>query len=184
MLSRALLDDVRELMEPLTDGEAGDYDALLRLLGEARLALLGMPGAEYLGAGGLAFLRLEGRMPVPGWTRHVSADRLGRLVHMMGTRPPAGLAQSDDDAVVSTVEPPESGEPPDNAGEAWYGDRLLKISRPELLLLLAVHPVAGIQSEALADMLWDKTPPDPNAALRKTRHILRGELRRLAPEVT
>jgi erythromycin esterase-like protein len=41
MLSRVLLDDVRELLEPLTDGEAGDYDALLRLLGDARLALLG-----------------------------------------------------------------------------------------------------------------------------------------------
>ena len=43
---------------------------------EDSVALLGMPGAEYLGAGGLGMLRLEGRQPVQGWTRRVSADRL------------------------------------------------------------------------------------------------------------
>jgi DNA segregation ATPase FtsK/SpoIIIE-like protein len=33
---------------------------------EDSVALLGMPGAERLGAGGYALLRLEGRLPVPG----------------------------------------------------------------------------------------------------------------------
>src|ERR1700730_11952610 len=42
MLSRTILDDVREALQPLTDGEAGDYDPLLKLIGEARLALLGI----------------------------------------------------------------------------------------------------------------------------------------------
>ena len=70
------------------------------------------------------------------------------------------------------------------AGEAWHGDRLLEIADPELLLLLAVHPVTGIRSEALADMLWgDKVPDDIRAALRKERFMLRGELRRLVPDL-
>src|SRR3981081_2481538 len=42
MTSRLLLDDLREALQPLTDGEAGDYDALLKLIGEARLVLLGV----------------------------------------------------------------------------------------------------------------------------------------------
>ena len=42
MLSRTILDNVREALQPLTDGEAGDYDPLLELVGEARLALLGV----------------------------------------------------------------------------------------------------------------------------------------------
>jgi hypothetical protein len=70
------------------------------------------------------------------------------------------------------------------AGAAWYGDRLLEIADPELLLLLAVHPVTGIQNEALADMLWEESPPDTGRALRKARYNLCTELRRLAPEVT
>ena len=70
------------------------------------------------------------------------------------------------------------------AGQAWYGDRLLKIGDPELLLLFAVHPITGIQSETLADVLWEEPPADTARALRKVRFNLRGELRRLAPEVT
>jgi hypothetical protein len=70
------------------------------------------------------------------------------------------------------------------AAEAWYGDRLLEITYPELLLLLAVHPVAGIQREALADMLWPDPPGDTGQALRKARFNLRTELRRLVPEVS
>ncbi len=70
------------------------------------------------------------------------------------------------------------------ACEAWYGDRLLKIARPELLLLLAVHSITGIQSEKLADMLWDDPKDDPDTALRKPRFKLRRQLHRLVPEVT
>jgi len=68
------------------------------------------------------------------------------------------------------------------AREVWCGDRLLQIGDPELLLLLAVHPVTGIQTEALVDMLWDDVPADPAAALRKERYVLRNELRDLIPE--
>jgi hypothetical protein len=70
------------------------------------------------------------------------------------------------------------------AGEAWYGDRLLQIRDPELLLLFAIHPITGIRSETLADMLWDDPPADIFGALRRERFKLRRELRRLAPEVT
>jgi erythromycin esterase-like protein len=42
MLLRATLDDLRLAAQPLTDGEAGDYDALLKLIGEARVVLLGV----------------------------------------------------------------------------------------------------------------------------------------------
>jgi len=70
------------------------------------------------------------------------------------------------------------------ACEAWYGGRLLKIARPELLLLLAVHPISGIQSELLADMLWNEPKEDPDTALRKPRFKLRRQLHRLVPEVT
>ena len=42
MVSRTALDDLREVLQPLIDGEAGDYDALLKLIGDARLALLGV----------------------------------------------------------------------------------------------------------------------------------------------
>ena len=71
------------------------------------------------------------------------------------------------------------------AREVWCGDRQLFLADPELLLLLAAHPITGIQSEALADMLWEEEPiVDPSRALRKRRQRLRDELRRLAPEVT
>jgi DNA-binding SARP family transcriptional activator len=194
---------------------------------EDSVALLGRPGAEYLGAGGLGMLRLEGRQPVQGWTRRVSADRLSRLVHMMGSRAPDVAAPRADETVDVPADPVErddlqetatdahtdnatttqdAGERPAaartgsklvdrlraapirvrcfGAGEAWHGDRLLEIADPELLLLLAVHPVAGIRSEALADMLWgDKVPDDIRAALRKERFNLRGELRRLVPDL-
>jgi erythromycin esterase-like protein len=43
VLPGATLDVVRDAARPLTDGEAGDYDALLKLIGDARLALLGVP---------------------------------------------------------------------------------------------------------------------------------------------
>jgi erythromycin esterase-like protein len=39
--ARATLDELRLAAQPLTDGEAGDYDALLKLIGKARLVLLG-----------------------------------------------------------------------------------------------------------------------------------------------
>ena len=42
MVSKNALDDLREVLQPLIDGEAGDYDALLKLTGDARLALLGV----------------------------------------------------------------------------------------------------------------------------------------------
>ena len=42
MLSRTILDELREALQPLIDGETGDYDPLLKLIGEARLALLGI----------------------------------------------------------------------------------------------------------------------------------------------
>jgi nucleoid-associated protein YgaU/DNA-binding SARP family transcriptional activator len=69
------------------------------------------------------------------------------------------------------------------ARDVWYGDRQLSLGDPELLLLLAAHPVTGIRNEALVDMLWEEEPVDPSAALRKRRHRLRDELRRLVPEV-
>jgi DNA-binding SARP family transcriptional activator len=192
---------------------------------EDSVALLGMPGAEYLGAGGLGMLRLEGRQPLQGWTRRVSADRLARLVHMMGSRAPDVAAPGADQPVDVAAEPaggdhPQETEPDAHidratttrdtsgelagtctgsklvarlraapirvrcfgAGEAWHGDQMLEIADPELLLLLAVHPVAGIRSEALADMLWgEKVPENIRKALRKKRFNLRGELRRLVP---
>jgi erythromycin esterase-like protein len=42
MLLRATLDDLRLAAQPLNDGEAGDYDALLNLIREARVVLLGV----------------------------------------------------------------------------------------------------------------------------------------------
>ena len=44
------------------------------------------------------------------------------------------------------------------AREVWCGDRQLFLADPELLLLLAAHPITGIQGEALADMLWEEEP--------------------------
>ena len=69
------------------------------------------------------------------------------------------------------------------ASEVWHGDRLLKIGDPELLWLLAVHPVTGIKGETVADMLWKETPDDLAGALRKERSKLRLALRRLVPEL-
>jgi erythromycin esterase-like protein len=43
VLPGATLDIVRDAARPLTDGEAGDYDALLKLIADARLVLLGVP---------------------------------------------------------------------------------------------------------------------------------------------
>src|SRR6266699_4294747 len=63
---------------------------------EDSVALLGMDGAEGLGAGGHALLRLEGRMPYPGWAPYVPADLLARLVHLMGTRARADSSSQAD----------------------------------------------------------------------------------------
>jgi len=41
-LPRATLADLRRAAQPLTDGEAGDYDALLKLIDEAMVVLLGV----------------------------------------------------------------------------------------------------------------------------------------------
>ncbi|MDQ6670906.1 MAG: hypothetical protein M3069_09185 [Chloroflexota bacterium] len=198
---------------------------------EDSVALLGMPGAERLGAGGYALLRLEGRVPFHGWAHRVSADNLARLVHMMGTRVPAVAAVADEPVDAPSDEPVESAEPEEavvagvdeapvsaapvvqterarppvtptwassllrdlrsapirvrcfGASEVWHGDRLLKIGDPELLWLLAVHPVTGIKGETVADMLWDVPPEDVAGALRKERSKLRLALRRLVPEL-
>jgi LysM domain/Bacterial transcriptional activator domain len=77
------------------------------------------------------------------------------------------------------------------AREVWYRDRLLWPNGEaeadtswELLLLLAVHRVTGVQSETLVDMLWgEETPKDPARALRQRRWRGREELRRLAPDI-
>jgi erythromycin esterase-like protein len=42
VLPGATLDELRLAVRALTDGEAGDYDALLKQIGEARLVLLGV----------------------------------------------------------------------------------------------------------------------------------------------
>jgi hypothetical protein len=55
--------------------------------------------------------------------------------------------------------------------------------RLQLLLLLAVHPVTGVQAELLVDALWTKLPADPGAALRGDRFDLRAELQQLVPEI-
>jgi DNA-binding SARP family transcriptional activator len=69
------------------------------------------------------------------------------------------------------------------AREVWCGDRLLHIGDPELLLLLAVHPVTGIQSEAVVDALFDQEPTDPRRALRQRCFRLRRALRQEAPDL-
>ena len=53
---------------------------------EDSVGLLGTDGAQYLGAGGHALLRFEGRMPWPGCAHRVSADHLAQLLHLMGSR--------------------------------------------------------------------------------------------------
>jgi erythromycin esterase-like protein len=42
LLPTALIDDLRDAAQLLTDGEAGDYDTLLELVGEAHMVLLGV----------------------------------------------------------------------------------------------------------------------------------------------
>jgi DNA-binding SARP family transcriptional activator len=40
----------------------------------------------------------------------------------------------------------------------------------ELLLILAIHPITGVQAEPLVDIIWAEKPPDrPSASLRKRR---------------
>jgi LysM repeat protein len=199
---------------------------------EDSVALLGMPGAEYIGAGGHGRLRVDGRMPEHGWAHRVSADKLARLVHMMGTRAPAvsptpappAESSPADSAVpdgLEASETPATGDEENETGgvpapvariatpasepslleklhsapirvrcfgarEVWCGNRLLEIAdsrRLQLLLLLAVHPVTGVQAELLVDALWVKPPADPAAALRGDRFDLRAELHQLVPEI-
>jgi hypothetical protein len=69
------------------------------------------------------------------------------------------------------------------ACDVWHSDRLLKIGDPELLLLLAVQPVSGINGETLADMLCEEARADPAGDLRKERSKLRLTLRRLVPDL-
>jgi LysM repeat protein len=199
---------------------------------EDSVALLGMDGAEYLGAGGHALLRFEGRTPYHGWAHRVSADRLARLAHMMGTRPsvvpvpapkdqapPAPPDAPDEPEAVVASQPLDAPAHEDaapaqaapiarpiisreptlleklrsapirvrcfGAREVWCGDRLLELADPQLqlLLLLAVHTVTGIQAELLIDMLWDRLPANPARALRGRRFDLRTELHQLVPEL-
>jgi nucleoid-associated protein YgaU len=197
---------------------------------EDSVALLGMDGAEYLGAGGHALLRLEGRVPYRGWAHRVSADHLAQLVHLMGTRARIATPPPPDEPPTETVdasdelEEAESAEADDGgaspeadpsvfaatfaipgrelplleklrsapirvrcfgAREVWCGNRLLELgdAQLELLLLLAVQPVTGIQAELLIDALWAKLPANPPSALRVRRFDLRTELRQLVPEL-
>jgi hypothetical protein len=75
--------------------------------------------------------------------------------------------------------------------DVWYRDRLLWPNGEaeadtswELLILLAVHRLSGVQSESLVDMLWgEEVPGDTARALRQRRWRGREELRRLAPDL-
>jgi two-component SAPR family response regulator len=75
--------------------------------------------------------------------------------------------------------------------DVWYRDRLLWPNGEaeadtswELLILLAVHRLSGVQSESLVDMLWgEEVPRDTARALRQRRWRGREELRRLAPDL-
>jgi hypothetical protein len=83
---------------------------------EDSVALLGMDGAEGLGAGGHALLRMEGRMPYPAWAPYVPADLLARLVHLMGTRARAdSSSQADAPDAAPRDEPVDPEESPDMA---------------------------------------------------------------------
>src|SRR5207249_1473285 len=79
---------------------------------EDSVALLGMEGAERLGAGGHALLRLDGRIPYRGRAHRVSGDNLARLVHMMGTRAPASPAPGSELLPAPTDEEDKSETPP------------------------------------------------------------------------
>jgi two-component SAPR family response regulator len=73
----------------------------------------------------------------------------------------------------------------------WHGERRIWPSPDavqetgwELLLLLAVHRVTGVQAETLADMLWEEDGAvDPGSTLRKRRRRLRLELQALVPDL-
>jgi len=204
---------------------------------EDSVALLGMPGAEDLGAGGYMLLRFEGRVPLQGLARRVSADHLWRMVHLMGTRAPRGAAPMEEPLLdvpapdAQTAEEAQTAEDAQAAGasdgggggleahpagvvkvagsmggwsgspllrqlraapvrvrcfgarEVWSGDRLLHIGDPELLLLLGIHPITGIQSEAVVDALFDEEPTDGRRALRQRCFRLRRALRREVPDL-
>jgi len=204
---------------------------------EDSVALLGMPGAEDLGAGGYMLLRFEGRVPLQGLARRVSADHLWRMVHLMGTRAPRGAAPIEEPLPdvpslnAQAAEEVEAAEETQAAGasdgggaaleahpagvikvagpicgwsgspllrqlraapvrvrcfgarEVWSGDRLLHIGDPELLLLLGIHPITGIQSEAVVDALFDEEPTDGRRALRQRCFRLRRALRREVPDL-
>jgi DNA-binding SARP family transcriptional activator len=77
------------------------------------------------------------------------------------------------------------------AREVWYGDeqiwpdpRAVEDTGWELLLILAVHPIAGVQTDRLIDILWpERAPKDPAGTLRKRRFRLRKELSLLVPDL-
>jgi len=204
---------------------------------EDSVALLGMPGAEDLGAGGYMLLRLEGRVPLQGLARRVSADHLWRMVHLMGTRAPRGAAPIEEplpDVLAPDAQTAEEAQTPEDAQaagasdggggalearpagvvtvpgpmggwsgspllrqlraapvrvrcfgarEVWSGDRLLHIGDPELLLLLGIHPITGIQSETVVDALFNEEPTDARRALRQRCFRLRRALRRQVPDL-
>jgi nucleoid-associated protein YgaU len=206
---------------------------------EESIALIGAPGAEELGRGGHALLRLEGRVPIQGWACRVPPEHLARLLELMGTRVRNATREPEATAPVSATSDDaedldddegstesEPAEPPQDlpttnvdhaiaqqpaaiadghaaltspllekllsapirvccfgARDVWYGDQVLDLRDTELLVLLAAHPVRGIQSEALVDMLWEEELTDPERALRVRRSRSRKELRGLVPEL-
>ena len=99
---------------------------------EESVALLGIPGAEYLGAGGSALLRLEGRLPVPGWAYRLPADRLGRLVHMMGTRT-ADVEMPVEQLATPEVQPPPAAEQVTDSQETTTTDQIAGVDPLELV---------------------------------------------------
>jgi hypothetical protein len=113
------------------------------------VALLGTDGAERQGACGHALLRLEGRIAHPRRAYRVSADHLGKLVHLMGTRVHAEspVAEEPDGAA---AEPLDLEERPDIAQAAVEAraegavketgapaDGVLRIEQPRMWCRLA-----------------------------------------------
>jgi hypothetical protein len=72
------------------------------------VALLGMPGAEELGAGGQLLLRLEGRLPIQAHGFRVAPNHLARLVTLMDQRPTFAASGS---SVPTPADEPAPGEP-------------------------------------------------------------------------
>jgi hypothetical protein len=72
------------------------------------VALLGMPGAEELGAGGQLLLPAEGRMPIQAHGFWVAPHHLARLVKLMDQRPTFAASGS---SVPTRADEPAPGEP-------------------------------------------------------------------------